>query len=90
MNIPSHFRAAYSGIIHKLHSLHIKCWCGSGGVGVWLTRLNVCFVAGMSLEEVREFEKQLQQETNQKLKHDMSNSGSISKQKKKDSEEGGQ
>lgn len=43
-----------------------------------------CVVAGMSLEEVREFEKQLQQETNQKMKDNMSNSGSISKQEKKD------
>ncbi|XP_026795829.1 cytoplasmic phosphatidylinositol transfer protein 1b [Pangasianodon hypophthalmus] len=32
---------------------------------------------GMSLEEVREFEKQLQQETNQKMKKDMSDSGSV-------------
>lgn len=46
--------------------------------------VHVCVVAGMSLEEVREFEKQLQQETNQKMKNDMSNSGSISKQEKKD------
>lgn len=54
----------------------------------WLTWLNVCVVAGMSLEEVRKFEKQLQQETNQKMKNDMSNSGSISKQKKKGFGEG--
>ncbi|XP_060777649.1 cytoplasmic phosphatidylinositol transfer protein 1b [Neoarius graeffei] len=32
---------------------------------------------GMSLEEVREFEKQLQQETNKKIKDDMSNSASV-------------
>ncbi|XP_053482065.1 cytoplasmic phosphatidylinositol transfer protein 1b [Ictalurus furcatus] len=32
---------------------------------------------GMSLEEVREFEKQLQQETNQKMKNDMSDSASV-------------
>lgn len=48
-----------------------------------------CVVAGMSLEEVREFEKQLQQETNKKIKDDMSNSGSISKPEKKDLERGG-
>ncbi|TSR75280.1 Cytoplasmic phosphatidylinositol transfer protein 1 [Bagarius yarrelli] len=34
---------------------------------------------GMSLEEVREFEKQLQQETNQKMKNDMSDSGSVAR-----------
>ncbi|XP_058255280.1 cytoplasmic phosphatidylinositol transfer protein 1b [Hemibagrus wyckioides] len=34
---------------------------------------------GMSLEEVREFEKQLQQETNQKMKNDMSGSGSVAR-----------
>ncbi|KAK3551243.1 hypothetical protein QTP70_013985 [Hemibagrus guttatus] len=34
---------------------------------------------GMSLEEVREFEKQLQQETNQKMKNDMSGSGSAAR-----------
>ena len=77
-----HFNAAYSGIIHMPCSLHIKCWCGL--VCVWLTQLRICVVAGMSLEEVREFEKQLQQETNEKMKNDMSGSGSISKQGKKD------
>lgn len=82
MSGPDHFDAAYSGIIHLLCSLHIKCWCGL--VCVWLTRLCICVVAGMSLEEVREFEKQLQQETNEKMKNDMSGSGSISKQGKKD------
>ncbi|XP_027003510.1 cytoplasmic phosphatidylinositol transfer protein 1b isoform X1 [Tachysurus fulvidraco] len=34
---------------------------------------------GMSLEEVREFEKQLQQETNEKMKNDMSGSGSVAR-----------
>lgn len=68
--------------VHTLHSLHIKRWCGLECA--WLTWVHVCVVAGMSLEEVREFEKQLQQETNQKMKNDMSNSGSISKQEKKD------
>lgn len=82
MSIPNHFGSAYSGIIHTLRTLHIKCWCGL--VCVRLTRIHVCIVAGMSLEKVREFEKQLQQETNQKMKNDMSGSGSISKQKKKD------
>lgn len=86
MSFPSNFSAAYSGIIHILHSLHIKCWCGL--VCAWLKWLSVCVVAGMSLEEVREFEKQLQQETNQKMKNDMRNPGSISKQKKKDSGRG--
>lgn len=82
MIIPNHFRSAYSGFIDLLHSLHIKCCCGL--VCVWLTQLHVYAMAEMSLEEVREYEKQLQQETNQKMKNDMSDSGSISNQEKKD------